>query len=95
MDSEDYIARADRLFGKYRGAVVSNKDPLQRARLQVVFNNLDTTAPVWAEPCIPYSDTNEGPALPPPGTTVWVEFEEGNPQRPVWSGVVVTERCSH
>ena len=87
MDPEDYIARADRLFGKYRGAVVTNQDPLQRARLQVVVHILDTGRPMWAEPCIPYTETNERPAVPPPGTTVWVEFEEGDPQRPVWTGV--------
>lgn len=74
-------------FGKYRGTVVNNVDPTFRGRLLVQVPSLVGLQPVWALPCVPYAGVQQGLfALPDPGTPVWVEFEEGNPNLPIWVG---------
>jgi cytoskeletal protein CcmA (bactofilin family) len=41
----------------------------------------------WALPCVPYAGLEQGFfALPPIGANVWIEFEQGNPNYPVWTG---------
>jgi hypothetical protein len=41
----------------------------------------------WAWPCVPYAGAGVGFAfLPPRGANVWIEFEGGSPDHPVWSG---------
>lgn len=38
-------------------------------------------------PCTPYGGKDVGFfAVPPPGANVWVEFEAGDPDYPIWSG---------
>jgi hypothetical protein len=77
-----------RFFGKYRGKVMNNIDPLQLGRLQVQVPSIygeDRLS--WALPCTPYGGNNVGFfALPPLGTNIWVEFEAGDPDYPIWSG---------
>jgi uncharacterized protein involved in type VI secretion and phage assembly len=75
-------------YGKYRGTVVSNIDPEQRGRIQVsvpaVFGDNRMS---WAMPCTPYGGSQVGWfAVPPVSANVWVEFEEGEPDYPIWSG---------
>ena len=75
-------------FGKYRGKVTNNEDPNQLGRIQVsvpaVFDEFTFN---WAEPCVPYAGINTGfYAIPPVAANVWVEFEGGNPEKPIWSG---------
>jgi hypothetical protein len=77
-----------RFFGKYRGVVVENQDPEKRGRLRVkapaVLQNVDAN---WALPCVPVALPKGGTYLiPPKGAQVWVEFEGGNPEIPIWSG---------
>jgi Type VI secretion system/phage-baseplate injector OB domain len=77
-----------KLFGKYRGRVESNADPESLGRLQIsspdVFGD---ESPRWALPCLPYSPAGSGfLMLPEVGSPVWIEFEEGDPDRPVWVG---------
>jgi Type VI secretion system/phage-baseplate injector OB domain len=75
-------------FGKYRGTVEGNKDPQELGRLQVSVPSVlgDTKLP-WAMPCVPYAGKNVGFfALPPKGANVWVEFEAGNIDYPIWVG---------
>lgn len=75
-------------FGKHRGKVVNNVDPLNLGRLQV------TCPPVlgegrasWAMPCTPYAGDGVGWfAVPPNEANVWVEFEGGDPDYPIWTG---------
>lgn len=41
----------------------------------------------WALPCAPYGGNGVGFfAVPPNGANVWVEFEGGDPDYPIWSG---------
>ncbi|MDO6416120.1 phage baseplate assembly protein V [Sphingomonas sp. BIUV-7] len=76
-----------RHFGKYRGRVVDNADPVSRGRVQVVVPALLAEQPVWALPCAPYAGPNVGFfAMPPVGAGVWVEFEGGDLDLPIWSG---------
>ncbi len=75
-------------FGKYRGKVAANKDPLHLGRIQVlvpaIFGTENTS---WALPCTPYAGKNVGFfTIPPVGTNIWVEFEAGDPDYPIWTG---------
>ncbi len=44
----------------------------------------------WCEACAPLAGPTGPPMgaymVPPIGTGVWVEFEYGNPDKPIWSG---------
>jgi len=75
-------------FGKYRGKVQNNKDPLKLGRLQVqVPSVLGEDHDSWGMPSVPYAGKGVGFfALPPVGANIWVEFEAGNPDHPIWSG---------
>lgn len=75
-------------FGKYRGKVENNVDPLQQGRVQVsVPAVLGDGGMSWAMPCAPYAGPGVGFfAIPPNRANIWVEFEGGNPDYPIWSG---------
>lgn len=75
-------------FGKYRGKVTNNLDPLQLGRVQVsVPSVLGDGRLSWALPCAPAAGPGTGFfAVPPVGANVWVEFEGGNPDCPIWAG---------
>lgn len=75
-------------YGKYRGAVVNNVDPLSLGRLQVQVPDVGGLVPsTWALPCMPFAGRQMGAWLIPQiGTGVWVEFEQGDPDHPIWSG---------
>jgi hypothetical protein len=79
---------AKRYYGKYRGTVVNNVDPLQIGRIQVLVPDVSTVFPTsWAMPCLPASGINTGVfTVPAIGAGVWVEFEQGNPDHPIWVG---------
>ena len=75
-------------FGKYRGKVENNVDPQQQGRVQVsVAAVLGEDRLSWAMPCVPYAGPGVGLfTVPPVGANVWVEFEGGDPNYPIWSG---------
>ena len=80
-----------RFYGKYRGLVIDNVDPLTLARIKVSVPAVPGTAEMWALPCVPYADgEGETPVgfhmIPPKGAHVWVEFEGGDPSYPIWTG---------
>jgi hypothetical protein len=78
---------SSRFFGKYRGSVVDTADPTKRGMVKVQVPSVLADQPVWAMPCAPYAGASLGFfALPPAGTSVWVEFEAGNISSPIWSG---------
>lgn len=74
--------------GKYRGTVRNNADPESRGRLLVnVPAVMGAAGTNWALPCVPYAGQLAGTlAVPPIGAAVWVEFEGGNPDAPIWVG---------
>jgi len=75
-------------YGKYRGLVIDNVDPLQTGRLMVQVPDVSNVLPsTWATPCLPFAGIQSGLfVVPAIGSTVWVEFEQGNPDYPVWVG---------
>ncbi len=75
-------------FGKYRGKVTNNIDPEQSGRMQVsVPAVLGEGRLSWAMPNSPYAGMQNGfYAIPPIQSNVWVEFEGGDPNFPIWSG---------
>jgi uncharacterized protein involved in type VI secretion and phage assembly len=78
----------EKYYGKYRGLVLNNIDPMQLNRLQVQVPDVAGLLPAtWAMPCVPVAGTQNGiVALPMIGSGVWVEFEQGNPDYPIWVG---------
>ncbi|MBB2496653.1 phage baseplate assembly protein V [Aquipseudomonas ullengensis] len=82
------MSERDRFFGKYRGVVLNNIDPMQSARIQVqVPDVLGPTLSSWAMPCVPFAGQQSGVfVLPKIGAGVWVEFERGDADYPVWVG---------
>ena len=78
----------NRFYGKYQGIVVNNKDTDKLGRLEVkVPDVLGENKSGWARPCTPYAGKNVGLFLIPPiGTLVWVEFQQGDPDYPIWTG---------
>jgi uncharacterized protein involved in type VI secretion and phage assembly len=77
-----------RYLGKYRGTVVANNDPEQRGRLMAqVPDVLGDTPSTWAMPCFPVAGPQMGQyVIPTVGAGVWVEFEQGDINYPVWTG---------
>jgi uncharacterized protein involved in type VI secretion and phage assembly len=78
----------EKFFGKYRGVVINNIDPMQIARVQVLVPDVSAALPTsWAMPCVPVGGIQMGVlAVPPVGAGVWVEFEQGDPDYPIWTG---------
>jgi hypothetical protein len=96
-------------FGKYRGFVMDNKDPLKLGRIKVRIPSIfvcdaahsgsdacdpdrkddgDETVTDWAWPCLPCGGAADQGLffVPDCGANVWVEFEEGNLDHPIWVG---------
>jgi hypothetical protein len=78
---------AQKFYGKYRGTVVNNIDPLQIGRVQVSVPDVSVIPGSWAMPCLPIAGKQEGVFMVPQiGAGVWVEFEQGDPDYPIWVG---------
>jgi uncharacterized protein involved in type VI secretion and phage assembly len=77
-----------KFYGKYRGTVINPIDPMQLGRIQVMVPDVSNFVPTsWALPSLPIGGIQMGMfTVPPPGTSVWVEFEQGDPDYPIWSG---------
>ena len=75
-------------FGKYRASVVDINDPERRGRIRVQCPKvLGDYISAWCEPCIPYATDFAGDFyVPPVNEAIWVEFEEGDPNKPIWNG---------
>ncbi|MDQ0840882.1 phage baseplate assembly protein V [Streptomyces sp. V1I6] len=78
----------NRFLGKFRGRVVSNDDPLKIGRVTVqVPDVLGNETSTWALPCLPFTGPGSGQyVVPASGAGVWVEFEQGDPSYPIWTG---------
>lgn len=77
-----------RFYGKYRGKVTGTKDELKLGRIQVTVPAvLGEEKTSWAMPCVPYAGKDIGFfTVPPVGSKIWVEFEDGDPDYPIWTG---------
>ena len=93
MSFEESVARVierqtDRFYGKYRGLVAINVDPLGQGRLKAIVPEVLGVIPSsWALPSTPYAGTLAGLfTVPMVGSGVWIEFEAGDVSRPIWTG---------
>lgn len=77
-----------KFYGKYRGVVTQSADPDKLGRIKAMVPALlGQNESAWALPCVPYRTGRlHKRDLPPPGTPVWIEFEDGDVTRPIWSG---------
>jgi uncharacterized protein involved in type VI secretion and phage assembly len=77
-----------KFFGKYRGTVTNNQDPLMIGRVQASVPDVSgSNDSGWAMPCVPFAGQGFGFfAVPKVGSGVWIEYEHGDPDRPIWSG---------
>lgn len=75
-------------YGKYRGKVENNLDPQQQGRIMVSVPMVTGSGTLnWAMPSTPFAGNGVGLwAIPPVGANVWVEYEGGDPDLPIWSG---------
>jgi uncharacterized protein involved in type VI secretion and phage assembly len=76
-------------FGKYRGIVEENqdRDNLGRIKARVPEIYGDEQLSPWAWPVVPFAGSSHGLVLlPEVGDGVWIEFEAGDPSRPLWTG---------
>jgi hypothetical protein len=75
-------------YGKYRGTVVNNVDPLLIGRIQAFVPDVAAVLPSsWAMPCVPIAGIQSGAWMVPAlGSDVWIEFEQGDPDFPIWVG---------
>ncbi len=80
-------AAAQKHYGKFRGVVVANMDPQQLGRLLARVPAMGSGELNWATPCIPFPAAGIPTlAVPAIGTSVWIEFEGGDLEYPIWSG---------
>lgn len=76
-----------RFYGKYRGIVVNNSDPLRIGRIMAEVPAVSEKPLTWALPCLPLGGNGTGIfTVPPNRTGVWIEFENGDPDYPIWVG---------
>jgi len=77
-----------RYYGVYRGTVVNNIDPLQTGRIMATVPDVGGAIPTtWAMPCVPLAGKQMGTFMVPQiGSGVFLQFEAGDPDRPVWIG---------
>lgn len=78
----------NRYYGLYRGTVVDNVDPMMLGRLMVTVPDVGSAIPsTWAMPCVPMAGKQMGTfVVPQIGSGVWVQYEGGDPDYPVWTG---------
>ena len=86
--TESSSSEKKKYYGKYRGTVVNNVDPMQIGRLLVIVPDvLNINLSSWAMPCLPVGGIQMGFfSVPLIGAGVWIEFEQGDPDYPIWTG---------
>lgn len=75
-------------YGKYRAQVVDTNDPQKRGRIRVLCPKvIGEGKSNWCNPCIPVAyDFGGDFAVPKVGETVWIEFEAGDVNKPIYVG---------
>ncbi len=75
-------------FGKYRGVVTDIGDPVNQCRIRATVPAvLGGESCGWAMPCTPFAGDGHGfVMLPKVGSGIWIEFEAGRLDQPIWSG---------
>ncbi len=71
--------------GTYRATVLNNVDPRYEGRLFVVIPDAGVFRGVWALPASPWRQAGDTIFAPAIGASVWIEFEDGELTRPIWT----------
>lgn len=81
----------DKIYGNRRGEVIDNKDPLNAGRCKIyvfgLYDGVQIDSIPWALYSDPFMGGNSdvgGMFIPDEGDHVWVFFEEGDPEQPVY-----------
>ncbi len=79
---------ATRFYGKYRGQVTDVDDPERNCRVKALVPGvMGETEVGWALPAFAFAGAGYGQVLlPEVGDLVWIEFEAGNLNYPIWTG---------
>lgn len=82
------MSEKNKYYGKFRGTVLNNIDPEQRGRIMAIVPDVSGLIPTsWAMPCLPIAGKQSGVyVVPQIGSGVWIEFEQGDPDYPIWTG---------
>ena len=82
------MSTCERFYGKYRGTVINNVDPRQLGRIQAQVPSVSQLLPTsWCLPSYPIAGTASGASFVPQlKSGVWIEFEGGDPDYPIWTG---------
>jgi uncharacterized protein involved in type VI secretion and phage assembly len=76
-----------RFYGKHRGVVTDTADPEGLGRVRALVADVLEGESGWALPSLPFAGVGAGFfAVPPTGANVWIEFESGDTEFPIWSG---------
>ena len=75
-------------YGIYRGTVVNNIDPTMLGRINALVPAASSVTPTtWCDPCFAFTGKQMGAfMIPQIGASVWIQFQGGNPDFPVWMG---------
>lgn len=82
------MSSGPRYYGKYRATVLNNLDPQVQGRIMVQLGDRYGLFPsTWALPSFPFAGKQAAMvALPQVASSVWIEFEAGDPDYPIWTG---------
>ena len=84
-----------RFYGKYAGRVFDNVDPKKLGRIRAIVPEVGfvNDATDWAFPCSQYGGLTDAGffVVPDKGMNVWIEFEAGDANRPIWVGTFWAE----
>lgn len=80
------LEKFGRFYSEYRGFVTDNADPQGMGRIQVVVPGIiDNSTEEWIYPSGVFGGMNYGcQVLPQKGDVVFITFEMGDPNRPLW-----------
>lgn len=80
------LEKFGRYYSTYRAFVADNDDPQKLQKLKLIIPGIQSNASdKWVPPCNVFYGINWGSqCIPPKGSTVWVEFEKGDPNYPIW-----------
>ncbi len=84
-------SKKKKFYGKYRGTVFNNNDLEFKGRIQAMVPDVLGAVPTtWATPCVPITGLAGVQSgiyvVPAEGASVWIEFEHGDQDFPIWSG---------
>lgn len=75
-------------YGKYKAIVIDNSDPQNRGRVRVKCPKIyGKSLSPWCEACLPFiSSSGIDIQIPSNGDQVWIEFEQGKVDSPIYVG---------